>query len=53
MAIRSSPRGSPSITRTFSPKAATPEEWLALHDYMRHRAQDEDPGEPAIDDEVR
>jgi hypothetical protein len=41
---------SAGITQHHAP---TPEEWLALHDYMRHRAQEEDPGEPAIDDEVR
>jgi GNAT superfamily N-acetyltransferase len=54
MTTRSSSRGTPSIvTRAFSPKAATPEEWLAFHDYMRHRAEEEDPGDPAIDDATR
>jgi len=41
------------VTRTFSPKAATSEEWLAFHDYMRLRAQEEHPGDPAIGDEMR
>src|SRR5262245_66674254 len=54
MTTRSSLRGLPSIlTRTFSPKAATPEAWLAFHDYMRLRAEEEDPGDPAIDDATR
>lgn len=54
MSTRSSSRGLPSIvTRTFLPKAATPRQWLALHDYMRLRAQEERPGDPVIDDEVR
>jgi GNAT superfamily N-acetyltransferase len=54
MTTRSSSRGLPSIvTRTFSPKAATPEAWLAFHDYMRLRAEEEDPGDPAIDDATR
>src|SRR5262249_36765161 len=41
------------VTRSFSPKAARPEEWLAFHDYMRLRAEEEDPGDPAIDDATR
>ena len=54
MTTRSSSLGSPSIiTRTFSPQAATPEEWLAFHDYMRVRAEEEDPGDPTIDDVTR
>jgi len=54
MTTRSSSPGIPSIvTRTFSPKAATPQEWQACHDYMRVRAEEEDPGDPAIDDATR
>jgi hypothetical protein len=52
MTTTSSSRGLPRIVCKFSPEAAMPEEWLAFHGYMRHRAQEEDPGEPAIDDEA-
>ena len=54
MTTTSSSRGLPAIaTRAFFPKAATPEEWLAFHGYMRLRAEEENPGDPAIDDEMR
>jgi len=41
------------VTRAFSPKSATGEEWQAFHSYMRLRAAEEDPGEPVVNDEVR
>jgi GNAT superfamily N-acetyltransferase len=41
------------VTRVFSPKLATAEEWQAFHSYIRLRAAEEDPGEPILSDEVR
>ena len=41
------------VTRAFSPKSATAEQWQAFHCYMRLRAAEEDPGDPVVADEVR
>jgi hypothetical protein len=41
------------VTRVFSPKSATAEEWQAFHSYIRLGAAEEDPGEPVLDDAVR
>jgi GNAT superfamily N-acetyltransferase len=54
MTTRSSARGLPSLDlRTFSHTTATPQEWLALHDYMRAPAEEENPGDSVIGDEMR
>src|SRR5215468_4864969 len=41
------------VTRVFSPKSATAEQWQAFHCYIRLRVAEEDPGEPVVTDEVR
>lgn len=49
-----SPGASPRVvTRVFSPKFATAEQWQAFHCYIRRRATEEDPDEPVVTDEVR
>jgi GNAT superfamily N-acetyltransferase len=41
------------VTRVFSPKSATADQWQAFHRYIRLRTAEEDPGEPVVTDEVR
>ena len=41
------------VTRVFSPKSASPDEWRAFHSYLRQRAAEENPDDPIVDDNVR